>query len=141
MFKKFMVGAIISAMSVSAFASQNIYLTFKDGRSVVYKNVPDNIDNAQFANMLMRDYGKDFNTDLDLTKSRIEENTPSEVNNETETGFWDSTTGKVIKWTAIIVLGYYVIKALPVGGKSCFTGPRGGTYTLTKSGAKNYAGC
>ncbi|WP_431289455.1 YHYH domain-containing protein [Roseateles chitinivorans] len=23
----------------------------------------------------------------------------------------------------------------------CYTGPRGGTYTLTKSGKKNYGGC
>lgn len=26
-------------------------------------------------------------------------------------------------------------------GPTCYTGPRGGTYTLTKSGKKNYAGC
>ncbi|MDH0864726.1 YHYH domain-containing protein [Mitsuaria sp. GD03876] len=24
---------------------------------------------------------------------------------------------------------------------TCYTGPRGGTYTLTKSGKKNYGGC
>lgn len=29
-------------------------------------------------------------------------------------------------------------KALPPG---CFVGPRGGTYTITKSGRKNYSGC
>lgn len=28
--------------------------------------------------------------------------------------------------------------SLPPG---CFVGPRGGTYTITKSGRKNYAGC
>lgn len=27
------------------------------------------------------------------------------------------------------------------GGPTCYTGPRGGTYTITKSGRKNYAGC
>lgn len=27
------------------------------------------------------------------------------------------------------------------GGKTCFVGPRGGTYTITKSGRKNYGGC
>ncbi|HEY8359268.1 MAG TPA: YHYH domain-containing protein [Ramlibacter sp.] len=27
------------------------------------------------------------------------------------------------------------------GGATCFTGPRGGTYTITKSGRKNYSGC
>lgn len=26
-------------------------------------------------------------------------------------------------------------------GKTCYTGPRGGTYTITKSGKKNYGGC
>lgn len=29
-------------------------------------------------------------------------------------------------------------RALPPG---CFVGPRGGTYTITKSGKKNYGGC
>lgn len=28
-----------------------------------------------------------------------------------------------------------------VGGPTCYTGPRGGTYTITKSGRKNYKGC
>lgn len=27
------------------------------------------------------------------------------------------------------------------GSPTCFTGPRGGTYTITKSGRKNYGGC
>lgn len=27
------------------------------------------------------------------------------------------------------------------GGATCYTGPRGGTYTLTPSGRKNYNGC
>lgn len=27
------------------------------------------------------------------------------------------------------------------GGQTCHVGPRGGTYTITKSGRKNYAGC
>lgn len=27
------------------------------------------------------------------------------------------------------------------GSSSCYTGPRGGTYTLTRSGKKNYGGC
>lgn len=29
-------------------------------------------------------------------------------------------------------------QSLPPG---CFVGPRGGTYTITKSGRKNYSGC
>lgn len=28
-----------------------------------------------------------------------------------------------------------------VGGQTCYTGPRGGTYTITASGRKNYGGC
>lgn len=28
-----------------------------------------------------------------------------------------------------------------VGGKTCYVGPRGGTYTITASGRKNYGGC
>lgn len=27
------------------------------------------------------------------------------------------------------------------GGSKCYTGPRGGTYTITPSGKKNYGGC
>jgi hypothetical protein len=27
------------------------------------------------------------------------------------------------------------------GGPTCYTGPRGGTYTITPSGRKNYSGC
>lgn len=27
------------------------------------------------------------------------------------------------------------------GGKTCYTGPRGGTYTITSGGNKNYSGC
>lgn len=27
------------------------------------------------------------------------------------------------------------------GGQTCYTGPRGGTYTITASGKKNYGGC
>lgn len=29
----------------------------------------------------------------------------------------------------------------PAFGPTCYTGPRGGTYTITKSGRKNYKGC
>ena len=28
-----------------------------------------------------------------------------------------------------------------VGGRTCYVGPRGGTYTITASGRKNYSGC
>ena len=28
-----------------------------------------------------------------------------------------------------------------INGKPCYTGPQGGTYTITSGGNKNYAGC
>jgi hypothetical protein len=31
--------------------------------------------------------------------------------------------------------------AVQPGSATCYTGPRGGTYTITKSGRKNYSGC
>lgn len=31
--------------------------------------------------------------------------------------------------------------ASPAAGPTCHVGPRGGTYTITKSGKKNYRGC
>lgn len=31
--------------------------------------------------------------------------------------------------------------ARSTGGQTCYTGPRGGTYTITASGRKNYGGC
>lgn len=31
--------------------------------------------------------------------------------------------------------------ARSVSGTTCYTGPRGGTYTITGSGRKNYSGC
>lgn len=41
--------------------------------------------------------------------------------------------------------GYRTVKSAPVarapGRPQCFTGPRGGTYTITASGRKNYSGC
>lgn len=33
-------------------------------------------------------------------------------------------------------------RTVPIGGgPTCFVGPRGGTYTITPSGRKNYSGC
>jgi len=31
--------------------------------------------------------------------------------------------------------------AQPIGRPACYTGPRGGTYTISRSGKKNYGGC
>lgn len=35
----------------------------------------------------------------------------------------------------------YVPPTVLPNGKTCFVGPRGGTYTITASGKKNYGGC
>lgn len=35
----------------------------------------------------------------------------------------------------------YSPPAVAGGGQTCYVGPRGGTYTITKSGKKNYGGC
>lgn len=32
-------------------------------------------------------------------------------------------------------------RASKTAGPTCYTGPRGGTYTITSSGRKNYSGC
>ena len=136
MFKKLMCAIISLAVMAPTFAAQDAYITFKNGKTAVYKNLPDSVDNAQFNTMLVRDHGMGFN-DIDSANSRIVE----VPNAEAQTEFWDSTTGKVIKYTAVALLLYYGLKALPTGGKPCYTGPRGGTYTLTKTGGHNYAGC
>ena len=119
MFKKLVIGALALAVIAPSFAAQDIYLTFKDGRQAVYKNVPDSVDNAQFANAVMRDYGMNYYTDLDLSKSRIVD-VPDAPNAEVQTGFWDSTTGKVVKWVGITVLAVALFKAIgPVASGIC----------------------
>lgn len=35
----------------------------------------------------------------------------------------------------------FTSRAYSTGGQNCFVGPRGGTYTITKSGRRNYGGC
>ena len=35
----------------------------------------------------------------------------------------------------------FAAPARPSGGPTCHVGPRGGTYTITPSGRKNYSGC
>lgn len=37
--------------------------------------------------------------------------------------------------------GRSAITAPAAGGQTCYVGPRGGTYTITASGRKNYSGC
>ena len=140
MFKKLMCAIVAMAVTAPTFAAQDAYITFKNGKTAVYKNLPDSVDNAQFEQILRRDHGMGFN-DVDPATSRIVEVPNAPVQTEAQTEFWDSTTGKVIKYTAVALLLYYGIKALPAVGKTCYTGPRGGTYTITKSGRHDYSGC
>ena len=37
--------------------------------------------------------------------------------------------------------GRSAVSAPSAGGPTCHVGPRGGTYTITASGRKNYSGC
>ena len=55
--------------------------------------------------------------------------------------FWTANT---IFWTVItfIAIGAAAKAASKNSGdKTCYTGPRGGTYTITANGNKNYSGC
>lgn len=55
--------------------------------------------------------------------------------------------GLACEWGAQIsrVAKTYAVKATPTrrysSSRTCYTGPRGGTYTITSSGRKNYGGC
>ena len=42
---------------------------------------------------------------------------------------------------ATATVGTSTTVSTPTGSAICYTGPRGGTYTLTASGNKNYSGC
>ena len=107
MFKKVIVGLAIGAMSVSAFAGQDIYLTFKDGTTATYKNIDDEVDNDGFNKMLMRDFRRSLN-DVDHARSRIE-----------DTPFWDTGLGTAIKWTAGTILLVAVVRAIPALSAGC----------------------
>ena len=50
--------------------------------------------------------------------------------------FWSANT---IFWTVIAIVA--VGAAAKAANKTCHTGPRGGTYTVTANGNKNYSGC
>ena len=50
-----------------------------------------------------------------------------------------STAAKVVIGAGLAVTLYALSGA--VQNKACHTGPRGGTYTITSGGNKNYAGC
>jgi hypothetical protein len=61
----------------------------------------------------------------------------STASSSSSDSFW---TGTTIFWTVlgIVAVGAAAKKA---SDKTCYTGPRGGTYTITASGNKNYSGC
>nr|WP_237706457.1 YHYH domain-containing protein [Methylibium petroleiphilum] len=53
-----------------------------------------------------------------------------------------STTGTARAQNLSEQAGRSAVSAPPsAGGPTCYVGPRGGTYTITASGRKNYSGC
>ena len=137
MFKKIVVSVVVSAMTFSAVAAQDIHLTFKDGSSASYKNVPDSVDNDQFARVLMRDYGKDFNTDVDYSKSRIIDVEDAIVVEQSgqaapKTSFWDTTAGKVVTGILVVGIAVALIRAFPIAG----AGGCKNTWDIAKDGSR-----
>lgn len=60
----------------------------------------------------------------------------SNVPPQASSSFWN---GNTIFWTVVTVLALGA--AAKAASKTCNTGPRGGTYTVTANGNKNYSGC
>jgi len=54
-----------------------------------------------------------------------------------------SWNGYTIFWivVGILAVGAAAKAAKKSGDNTCYTGPRGGTYTVTANGNKNYSGC
>lgn len=50
-----------------------------------------------------------------------------------------SWNGYTVFWVVVGILA--VGAAAKAASKTCHTGPRGGTYTVTANGNKNYSGC
>ena len=117
MFKKLMSGIVALSIMTPAMAAQDAYITFNSGKTAVYKNLPDSVDNAQFNQILMRDHGMSFN-DVDFARSRIVEvpNVP-----EQKEEFCSSTVCKVAVTVAVVaVLGYGLSKlSVPAAVNPC----------------------
>ena len=117
MFKKILTGLVISAIISPAFAAQDAYITFNNGKTAIYKNLPDSVDNAQFNQILIRDHGMSLN-DVDSARSRIVEvpNVP-----EKKEEFCSSTACKVAVGVAVVaVLGYGLSKlSVPAAVNPC----------------------
>ena len=77
-----------------------------------------------------------------------ETGTPQNGRQDTSNGPPQATSsflnGNTIFWTVVTVLAVgAAAKAAgsKAGSNTCNTGPRGGTYTVTANGNKNYSGC
>jgi hypothetical protein len=99
MFKKIVAGLVISAMSMSAFAADNVLIQFIDGTQAMYKNVPEDWDNNQFRQHVRKDHSKEFSI------IKVE---------PAETEFWDSGWGTAAK-VAIAVTAGAVLWKLSAG--------------------------
>ena len=77
------------------------------------------------------------NGQYDSQSSATGRSTSSSSSFSSEKPFW---TGTTIFWT-IVSIALVGVAAKKSSDKTCHTGPRGGTYTITANGNKNYSGC
>lgn len=77
------------------------------------------------------------NGQYDSTSSTGERSSTSASPFSSEKPFW---TGTTIFWT-IVGIALVGVAAKKSSDKTCHTGSRGGTYTVTANGNKNYSGC
>ena len=163
MFKKFMVSVVISAMSMSSFAAKfDVDIQFNDGTAKRYVQLDDGPNALGLLGLqIQRDFpgksldqlasvtSKPSETGYTQTMAQSTQSKPQLIRNQyQETPVQEAkssgmSAGDLAMGVLAIVVGAGAIHALAnmKGGKACYTGPRGGTYTLTSSGGKNYSGC
>ena len=110
MFKKLMCATIAMAVVMPTFASQDIYITFKNGKTAVYKNVDDSVTNEDFNIQLVIDHGLGMD-DIDPHRSKIISTSldaPEQSGKPAEVSFWDTGWGTTTK----VVIGIVVLGAL-----------------------------
>jgi hypothetical protein len=129
MFKKLIISAVIVATATGAMA-RDITVTFADGSKHQYLNTPESVTPEQIIDRAGMDFPNRTLVNVDGGRPPVD-----------DTPFWDTTGGKITR--AVLVIGGVILigRALHLGNSLCHTGPRGGTYTITSGGNKNYAGC
>ena len=162
MFKKLIVSVVIGAMSASCFAAKfDVNVVFNDGTVKQYAGIDDGPNALQLlALQIQRDFpsksldqlasvtSKPAEVGYTPTMAQTYQSKPQILRNQyqeaptQENKSKGMTAGDLAIGVIAIVVGAGLINALATsGGKACHTGPRGGTYTITSSGGKNYSGC